>query len=83
MIEGDNWRNDSGLESTVFYKRKFALTHTMCADGSSVWLTHYYKKYQVWSYKGDVDIDGLSLHTDFVENISEEEYIVRKLSGVL
>lgn len=75
-----NWRNDNGLKSVVEYKKRFAYLKTECADGSIVWLKPYYKKYKIWSSGYD---DGNYSHTDFIENITEAEYLVRMLSDNL
>lgn len=78
-----DWRNDSGLSSTPKYKKKFAFFEVKCSDGSKVWLRNYYKKYLVWS-TDDMHIrlthDDGYFHTDFIENITESEYIIRKLA---
>jgi hypothetical protein len=81
----NNWRSDPGLTSTIIYKKKFALYPVKCHDGTQVWLDHYYTKYQYWGFRGAVsisDIDNIkhNLHEDKLENISEAEYIVRKLT---
>lgn len=80
-----NWRDDAGLVSKVFYKRKFAITPVVCSHGEKVWLKNYYAKYRIWAsdYMEDFsDLTGPG-HVDFVENISEAEYIVRKISDNL
>lgn len=78
-----NWRNEEGLSSFIIYKKKFAWLRIICSDGSSVWLRNYYRKYKTWnttyvSGLGDSDYG----HTD-IEDITEDEYIIRKLSGNL
>jgi hypothetical protein len=80
-----NWRNDPGLASTVEYRRKFALWPTICCDGTKVWGKFYYKKYELWShsYSGKIYREDDYLHTDFIENISEADYIIEKLSGTV
>lgn len=51
-------------------------------DGSRVWFDTYYKKYSRWhsSYPSDDHREG---HIDFVENVPEDVYLVRKLSETL
>lgn len=79
-----NWRNDPGLTSKPEYKKKFALRPVMCADGTKVWLRPYYKKYEHWSHGHNAShYDEGYLHTDFIENITEAEYIFRKLAETL
>lgn len=77
----DNWRNDPGLKSTVFYRKKFALLPVVCQCGTKVWLKNYYTKYIYWGMrtvdKFDNDYD---LHRDVCESITEDEYLVRRLA---
>ena len=77
-----NWRNDPGLSSMIEYKRKFALRPITCCDGTKVWGKFYYKKFELWSHghSGKIYSEEDYLHTDFIENVSEAEYIVRKLT---
>ena len=81
-IPPGNWRNDPGLSSYVEYRKKFALWPIKCSDDASIWFKFYYKKYELWSHggKGKIFNDEEYLHTDFIENISEAEYIVRRLT---
>jgi len=78
-----DWRDESGIKFRTVYKRKFAWIKVKCSDGSSVWLKPYFKKYLLWSsvYVEDDMFDDS--HRDFIENISEEDYIVRKLAESL
>lgn len=80
--EDPNWRNDAGLNCFDDYRRKFAIWPVTCSDGTKVWLKHYYKMYKNWMYGDDI-VDKYTgkeyLHTDYVEAITEAEYIVRKL----
>lgn len=77
-----NWRNDPGLSSRINYERSFALWPVKCCDGTKVWFKFYYKKYELWSHGGTSKVfrDDEYLHTDFIEDVSEAEYIVRKLA---
>ena len=81
LIPPDNWRNDPGLSSISEHRRRFALWPVKCCDGTKVWFEFYYKKYEMWSTgsSGKVFSEEYYLHTDFIENVSEAEYIVRKL----
>lgn len=77
-----DWRNDPGLSSRTEYQRSFALWQTNCYNNEKVWFKFYYKKYKHWSHfdsalAGKTDI---GLHTDFIENVTEAEYIIRKLA---
>ena len=81
----NNWRNDPGLTSSVIYKKKFALFPCRCADGTTVWLKHYYTKYVYWGFRRPVTITDViahrdDLHEDRLEDITEAEYIVRRLT---
>jgi hypothetical protein len=82
----DNWRNDPDLQSVTEYRKKFAIWPIICGDGTRLWFKNYYKKYEHWGHR-DIGtrniLDEHYLHTDFIENVSESEYIVRKLSGNL
>lgn len=85
MYPKDNWRNDPGLTSTAIYRKKFALLPHKCQDGTYVWLTHYYTKYVYWGFRraiAAVDIAGYrdDLHEDKLEDITEAEYIIRRLT---
>jgi hypothetical protein len=72
----NNWREDPSLHKLVEYVRKFAFLPVKCND-HKVWLTTYYIKYEHW-FCGDVT-DNEYVHTDRIENITEDEYIVRRL----
>lgn len=63
-----DWRQDIGINQETFYKRRFAFLPVNCQN-DKIWLKYYYSKYI--SYSG---------HVDFIENINEAEYIVRKLA---
>jgi hypothetical protein len=80
----DNWRNDPGLSCVVVYKKKFALFPRKCEDGTKVWLKNYYTKYEYFGFKrsmSSLDIhDGDNYHIDQLEDITEAEYIVRRLT---
>ena len=76
-----NWRDDPALSNIVVYKKKLALRPVICSNGEKVWFKYYYSKYRIWSHKGINDIcDNDYSHIDFIENIIEAEYIVRKLA---
>lgn len=80
-IDPPNWRNDPGLVSKPEYRKKFALRPVICSDGTKVWLEYYYKKYELWSHGDDAPYyDDGYLHTDFIENITEAEFIIRRLT---
>ncbi len=68
-----DWREE--LDCNIFYKKKFALTSVLCSDGTKVLWKNYYAQYKEYSNK----FDESDTHTDHVENITEAEYIVRKL----
>ena len=84
IYEDDNWRNDPGLTSTHMYKKKFALFPRKCEDDTWVWLDNYYTKYKYWGFRrtinsGDILDHRDDLHEDKLEDITEAEYIVRRL----
>ncbi len=68
----DDWRKDPAIKKHDFYVKTFAIVPTLCTDGKWIWLKTFYKKYI--SYSNHIDFDG---------NISEEEYLLRKLSEKL
>ena len=79
-----DWR--TGLASSISYRRKFAIRPVYCSDGTKVWFKYYYSKYI--SYGHDIEINPFDnneyyIHKDFAENITEAEYIVRKLADNL
>jgi hypothetical protein len=75
-----NWRHESGMIASTRYIKKFAFIKTQCSDGTEVWLKNYYKKYEVWNSSF---LEGEDFHIDFIENITEAEYIIRKLADNL
>jgi hypothetical protein len=83
MDEDNNWRNDPGLKSETRYKRKFALFPTKCYGDETVWLGPYYTEYTYWGFRDIIDttfdVDKEGIHCDTGENITEGEYLVRKL----
>lgn len=77
-MEAAGWRE--GLEKEIVYKRKFAFFKTICVS-ETVWLSWYYSKYYIWTNSHRYIADDAHGHTDFVENITEAEYIIRILAG--
>ncbi len=75
-----NWRDE--LTCVGIYKKKFALLPKECADGTKVWFKYYYSKYNIWTPHHSIRVfdDTDYHHKDFVEDITEAEYIVRKLT---
>lgn len=74
-----NWRDE--LSHTTHYKKMFAVRSVICSDGTKVWLKNYYRKFRIWEHSlaGPFSKRDYN-HTDFIENITEAEYIVRKLA---
>lgn len=68
------WRQ--GLEQEIVYKRRFAFLKTTCSSNETVWMSWYYSVYHIWKDRSSCTMG----HTDFVENITEAEFIVRRLS---
>ena len=82
----ESWRNDQGLENKSIYKKRFSVIPVKCSGNVLVWFKFYYKKYTIWynSNNNNISIDNLEYyHIDFNENITEEEYIIRKLRETL
>lgn len=82
----DNWRD--GLPSEISYKRKFAFFPTKLNDGEKIWLKPFYRKfvsYHTRHYGTSISVyeDDEYVHTDVVEDVSEETYVVRKLAESL
>lgn len=81
-----DWRNDHGISSKSVYRRKFALAPVKEVGGQYIWLKFYYKKYTIWAHRPSnkiFDNDEDYYHRDFNENISEQEYMIRKLAETL
>jgi hypothetical protein len=78
-MKSSDWRDE--LTSFFRYKKRFALFPVTCSDGTEVWLKNYYKKYELWN--SDYSPGEECNHRDFIENISEAEYVVRKLADNL
>lgn len=75
-----DWRDESGIERTSKYKKRYALFPMVLTNGEKIWLGWYYKKYYLWLSSHVGDEYG---HVDFVESISEQEYMLRKLAESL
>lgn len=80
MFSENDWRNDPSLKHFILYRKKFALFPVTCSCGTRIWLTRYYTKYRLWGFKQITRENDCHLHTDRLENITEAEYIVRKLA---
>jgi len=74
----ENWRD--GLVAETTYKRKFAILPTELNDGIKIWFKPYYRKFVSYSSQYGGDSEQYYKHTDAIENVSEETYVVRKLS---
>ena len=74
-----NWRDEMACVS--IYKKRFAILPKVCADGTKLWFKPYYAKYHIWTSHHTIRIfdDTDYFHKDFVEYITEAEYIVRRL----
>jgi hypothetical protein len=80
-IDPPNWRD--GLNREISYKKKFALIPIELNDGSKIWFKTFYRKYiTYYSNHGSTVklIDEEYCHTDIIEDVSAETYVVRKLS---
>jgi hypothetical protein len=75
--DSPSWRDDIGLKFHIIYKKKWAYRPIICSAGEKVWFKNYYSVYRVWS--SDI-YDDENSHIDFLENITEADYIVRKLA---
>ncbi len=71
-----NWRDDPGMVCITEYKKKFALWPIKCQDIEWIWLVTYYKEYNIWHSH-----DRSRIHPDYIDSITEAEYLVRKLVG--
>ena len=58
---------------------EFAILPVRCSDNISVWWGHYYQFYKYY-FHDHQDEGGRAEHPEFRENITEAEYIVRKLT---
>lgn len=87
----ENWRKDAGLVCTPVYHHRFAFLPTKCENGLTVFFEWYYRKFNVWEYdrnsphrRSDKESDIPTYQSvEFVENVTKEEYLIRKLSGNL
>jgi len=81
MSTENSWRLEAGLVRDVRYEKRFAIFPRICADGTKVWMKNYFNKFEVWNHPaaGEQTLG----HTDYIESITEEEYIVRKLAETL
>lgn len=79
----ETWRDDPGMVRSVVYKKRFAFLPTTCLCGTKVWLKYYYRRYELWSHGSNKIYDDGDAHTDYIGNITEEEYMVRKLAETL
>lgn len=89
MTLKQTWRNDPGLIFETEYKKKFAWLPVRCNnEEKKIWWKTYYQSFMNWghSYSTAKSQDGMFMskyHQDFLGNITEEEYLVRKLSDTL
>ncbi len=72
-----NWRDDGNIFRLASYARQFAWYPISTTDGL-IWLKHYYIETYLYYY-GHNRIQPFK--REHSANISEQEYIVRKLSG--
>ena len=81
------WRDDPGLIFETEYKKKFAWIPVTCENGYRLWWKSYYKQYNNWGHAYSVNAKDkgylLDYHQDFIANITEEEYLIRKLADTL
>lgn len=79
--DSPSWRDDDSLSRHNIYKRRWAILPVECSGGEKVWFKHYYTVHRLWSnkYVDEYDISNNN-HRDFLGNITEAEYIVRKLA---
>jgi len=67
-----DWRNE--LTSTTRYKKAFAWFPKKIGN-EMIWWKNYYKKYVTWGFENDS-----YGHTEMTEELTEDVYLVRKLS---
>jgi hypothetical protein len=82
------WRNDPGLIFECEYEKKFAWIPVKCENDVKIWWKPYYIHYVNWghTYNAANSQDSTLMaayHQDCMGNITEEEYIVRKLADTL
>jgi hypothetical protein len=83
------WRDDPGLIFEVEYKKKFAWLPVLCnGETKKTWLKTYYAQYFNWGHsylqsKVKTSMYEPMYHQEFISNITEEEYIIRKIADTL
>ncbi|HEY6437041.1 MAG TPA: hypothetical protein VIY47_10660 [Ignavibacteriaceae bacterium] len=78
-LDGPTWRDDTSMINVVEYRKKFAWFPIKIND-DKIWLKRYYSKYRIWANARVFGDEDDYKHTDFIENVTTEEYIVRKLA---
>lgn len=89
MSEYKSWRDDPGMKTYREYKKKFAWWPKICGD-QKVWWETYYAVYSHWVHMYASSLPATVFenaderdHVDFDCNITEAEYLVRKLAESL
>ena len=89
MAIKQTWRDDPGLIFETEYKKKFAWLPVLCkGESKKIWLKTYYTQYFNWGHshsnaKGKNGMYESMYHQEFEANITESEYLVRKLADTL
>lgn len=79
-----DWRIVDNLTSRLYYKKRFAVLPVSVHTGEKIWMMSYYAIYCSWTSRLVLDDpEEDHSHHDFVENITKEEFVIRKLSGTL
>ncbi len=70
------------MTKSVKYRKKFAFLPVYTKFGERIWFRIFYKKYEIIQDMY-TDEDGFLHHVDFIENITESDYLVLKLADNL
>jgi hypothetical protein len=78
----DDWKSIANLHPHFHYRKKFAILPVKDNAGNTLWLKKFYKKYLFWSHNPET-YDADNDFIEFIENVPDEVYMIRKLADTL
>ena len=76
----EDWRDETSIINSTFYKKKFAYWPTECSDGQKIWFKPYYTEYKKFFYDThNIESEGHG-HVDYIGDHSEETYMIKRLA---